>query len=68
MVKHQTTMYRQGRGWIVSRWSDHYQAYELSHEMPYAAARAVCGRENCRSPRTCKIPEHQHQHQHDQTA
>lgn len=30
--------YRQGNGWVVSSWSDHYNCYVLSHEMSYTAA------------------------------
>jgi len=50
MIK-KTTMYKQGADWIVSSWSDQYQAYVLSHGMSYAAARAACGRDNARPGR-----------------
>jgi hypothetical protein len=47
MVKGQkTTIYRQGKGWIVSSWSEQYQCYTLSNEMSYSAAREIVGREN----------------------
>ena len=59
-MKHKTTMYRQGRGWIVSRWAEQYQSYELSTEMPHCRARAIVGRDNCRNPETCTKPTHDH--------
>jgi hypothetical protein len=57
-AKHKTTMHRQGKGWIVSRWSEQHQMYAESHEMPYQQARDACGRDNCRNPNTCTIHEH----------
>lgn len=40
-VHDRTSIYRQGRGWIVSTWSEQYRASELSHEMPWPMARAA---------------------------
>lgn len=33
------TMYRQGSGWIVLAWSDHYKSSELSGELTFQVAR-----------------------------
>ena len=56
-----TTMYKQGNGWIVSRWDNDYKMYRLSGEMSYASARAACGSENCRNRGTCNKPSHNHE-------
>jgi len=61
MEKHKSTMYRQGSGWIVSSWSDRYQAYELSGELTYWSARARVGTDNCKNPDTCRKISHNHQ-------
>ena len=54
------TMYRQGDQWIVSQWSDHYQAWVLSNPMDYWAAKAAVGTANCRQPDNCDMPSHNH--------
>ena len=60
-----TTMYKQGSGWIVSSWSDRYQAYVLSGEMSYWAARFACGQDNCPGARggKCNNKDHYHDNQ-----
>lgn len=40
------TMYRQGSGWIVIRWSDDYGRYTTSNEMTYWQARTIVGETN----------------------
>ena len=41
------TMYRQGRGWIVSVYDPAVKAARLTQEMSYWQARAMVGRRNC---------------------
>lgn len=45
MIK-KSTMYRQGRQWIISSWSNDYNAFILSHPMGYYEAREIVGQEN----------------------
>ena len=35
----ESSLYRQGAGWIVSTWDERYSLHTLSHEQPYAIAR-----------------------------
>ena len=59
---HETTMYRQGGQWIVSRWDESVGCYRTSQPMSYTAARQWVGEDNCPSARggTCKTASHQH--------
>lgn len=60
MKEHKTTMYRQGRGWIVSSWDESVKCYRLSGERSYWEARAAVGSDNCRNPETCGKESHTH--------
>ena len=40
------TMYRQGRGWVVSAWCPTYRAYWVSAEMSYWVARSLVTQAN----------------------
>ena len=60
-TKMKTIMYRQGRGWIVSRWDKSVQCYRLSSELSYQQARASVGTDNCRHPETCDKVTHDHE-------
>lgn len=57
-----TTMYRQGSGWIISRWDESVQAYRLSNEVSYWSARHACGEDNCPGAHggTCRVASHDH--------
>jgi hypothetical protein len=59
-MKNKSTMYAQGDGWIVSSWSDDYECYVSSSEMPYWSARAQVGSDNCKNPDTCQVASHMH--------
>lgn len=39
-AREESSMYRQGSGWIISTWDTEYKAYYLSGETPYFTARA----------------------------
>jgi hypothetical protein len=64
--EHPATMYRQGRGWIVSKWDEGYQAYVLSGEVTYYDARLRVGRANCPGAHggKCRTPDN-HVHYQD---
>jgi hypothetical protein len=60
MRKHRTTMYRNGSSWTISRWDESVNCYRLTEGKTYWQARAICGEDNCRNPKTCNLPSHDH--------
>ena len=40
-AKSESSMYRQGSGWIVSTWDESVRCNQLSPEMPHSNARTV---------------------------
>ncbi len=59
-LREHSYMYRQGNGWIVCHWDNHFKSFVTSHEKPYSQARSEVGTANCRHPESCDKVTHYH--------